>query len=575
MQPISIDSPSDKGTKDRRSRCHQLLMQIVYDFAENTTLNGLKYMAEKRTSILERLFWTSTFILSTILCVMMVYKSYVKYDTSGVVVTLKEHLVSVNEYPFPAVTICPQARIRQKRYNYTCAGLYSFTNDSGVDLKKFHSTMVLCDNDDEINSSDAYPFLDYPVDIKTFFEVAPRHEDIFMECSWRNKVDCLKKFRPTLTADGICYTFNILATDEIFRRNSVYQKRYYLNSSTLKNGWSLEKNYYSYPNDAFPRRGRANGAREDLYLSLKEVTDRDFACDRQTRPGYKVYLHHPADLPQVSLHSYAAQPGKTTSFAIKLDILDTADELLSNYAPEIRQCYSPTERYLQFFQSYSSINCQLECLTNYTIKICGCVSFYMPRNSSTPICPANKWNCTEEALDLYAAQEDLNDGDISKCRCLPSCKDVNYDADTVVTKLDLEEYDKRRKEFQRLVEEFEDFYAEDDDEDYETENKGVDNEANNTTDTESDGDEDSSNNETQTVNQIYYRYPRFVAMERSELVGLSQFLADVGGTLGLFLGFSFLTLAEIFYFFTLKFYCRYHQETPENESEKLNVAHDA
>ncbi|XP_047984446.1 pickpocket protein 28-like [Leguminivora glycinivorella] len=467
-------------------------------------------MAEKRTSILERLFWTSTFILSTILCVMMVYKSYVKYDTSGVVVTLKEHLVSVNEYPFPAVTICPQARIRQKRYNYIRAGLFSFTNDSGVDLKKFHSTMVLCDNDDEINASDPYPFLNYPVDIKTFFEVAPRHEDIFMECSWRNKVDCLKKFRPTLTADGVCYTFNILATDDIFRRNSMYQKRYYLNSSTPQKGWSLDKNYYSYSNDAFPRRGRANGAREDLYLSLKEV-----------------YLHHPADLPQASLHSYAAQPGKTTSFAIKLDILDTADELLSNYAADIRQCYSPRERYLQFFQSYSSLNCQLECLTNYTIKICGCVSFYMPRNSSTPICSAAKWNCTEEALDRYAAEEDLNDSEISKCGCLPSCKDVNYDAETVVTKLDLEEYGKRQKEFQRLMEEFEDSFASD--EDYETENKDENSDTNNTTDNE--GNEESSN-DTKAVSQfteirIYYRHPRFVAMERSELVGLSQFLADI------------------------------------------------
>ncbi|XP_063532882.1 pickpocket protein 28-like [Cydia strobilella] len=188
-------------------------------------------------------------------------------------------------------------------------------------------------------------------------------------------------------------------------------RRYYLNTSTPANGWSLEKDYYSSEIDTFPRRGRANGAREDIYLLLKEITDRDFGCDGQTRPGYKVYLHHPAELPQASLHSYAAQPGKTTSFAIKLDILDTAQEL-AGYAPHVRQCYFTSERYLQFFQKYTSSNCQLECLTNYTIQSCGCVSFYMPRNDSTAICKGDQLKCIQDALGkvgwFYGSSVSLN-----------------------------------------------------------------------------------------------------------------------------------------------------------------------
>ncbi|KAI8424535.1 hypothetical protein MSG28_002992 [Choristoneura fumiferana] len=42
-------------------------------------------------------------------------------------------------------------------------------------------------------------------------------------------------------------------------------------------------------------------------------------------------------------------------------------------------------------------------------------------------------------------------------------------------------------------------------------------------------------------------------MRRSELFGLTDFLANCGGLLGLFLGFSFLSLIEIFYFCTLSF----------------------
>ncbi|XP_047984447.1 pickpocket protein 28-like [Leguminivora glycinivorella] len=384
---------------------------------------------------------------------MMVYKSYKKFDTSAVAVTLKEHTVSVNEYPFPAITICSQARIRQDKYNYTQNGLIIMLKQNNTegwtaeDYQKFHSALVLCASEDEITYN--YTFLQYAIDMDIFFEVAPKHADIFHQCQWRNKVDCLNEFRPTLTADGVCHTFNNLATDDIFRKSSLdfKQRQYYLNTSTPAKGWSHEENYYSSENDTYPRRGRANGAREDLYILLKEVRDRDFGCDGQTRPGYKVYLHHPAELPQASLHSYAAQPGKTTSFAIKLDILDTAQEL-AGYAPDVRQCYFTSERYLQFFQKYTSSNCQLECLANYTIQNCGCVNFYMPRNESTAICKGDKLQCIEDALDQYADEEDLNDSESGRCGCLPECHEVNYDADVVVSKLDLHEFKQRYKQLQ-------------------------------------------------------------------------------------------------------------------------------
>ncbi|XP_063377476.1 pickpocket protein 28-like [Cydia fagiglandana] len=577
MQKISKENSMDpERIKVRNGLCHNFMSHVFHDFAENTTLNGIRYIAGKGFSILERIFWTSTFVLSTALCVFMVYRSYVKYDTNGVAVTLKERLIPVNEYPFPAVTICPEARISQKRYNYSYE-YYTSEDYSTANLKKLHSTIVFCDNGDDIASA---ILLNQTIEISTFYEVVPKREEIFEECWWRNEVDCIKKFRPVLTADGVCYTFNTLATNDIFRRHSLHQKRYYLNTSNAQKGWSLEKNYNSSAKDVFPRRGRPNGAVEDLFISLKEIKNRDFACDRNTRPGYMVYFHHPADLPQASLHNYAAQPGKTTSFAIKLDILDTADEL-AHYSPKVRQCYFPNERYLQFFQKYTSLNCQLECVTNYTVKICGCVSFYMPRNTSTPICKADSYNCIAKALDQYATEGDVNESTTNECFCLPSCRDVNYDADIVITKLDLKEYFKKVKEFDKLEEELDDYDDNSDTEDedtYETSTDGRDIDIEFTTEAVTAVDETnvetadnkSISNETETENEfteiiIYYRRPRFVAMQRSELVGLSQFLADVGGTLGLFLGFSFLTLAEIFYYFSIKWFCTSKREDSNKE----------
>lgn len=43
-----------------------------------------------------------------------------------------------------------------------------------------------------------------------------------------------------------------------------------------------------------------------------------------------------------------------------------------------RQCFFNNERYLRFFKLYTQANCELECLTNHTLKECSCVKFSMP-----------------------------------------------------------------------------------------------------------------------------------------------------------------------------------------------------
>ncbi|XP_061710717.1 pickpocket protein 28-like [Cydia pomonella] len=68
--------------------------------------------------------------------------------------------------------------------------------------------------------------------------------------------------------------------------------------------------------------------------------------------------------------------------------------------------------------------------------------------------------------------------------------------------------------------------------------------------------------------EIYFKEPRFVSMRRSELFGLTDFLANCGGLLGLFLGFSFLSLVEIFYFCTLRLWCTLKNDM-KNEKKKL------
>lgn len=116
-----------------------------------------------------------------------------------------------------------------------------------------------------------------------------------------------------------------------------------------------------------------------------------------------------------------------------------------------RGCYYQNERKLKFFQVYTEDNCYLECLTNYTERICKCVAFYMPSNSSglnisqlysiniiimcigystTSVCGTNS-NYTHW-MDLVRSYTDMDPttGSTSDaCACLPSCTLIEYNTE--------------------------------------------------------------------------------------------------------------------------------------------------
>jgi hypothetical protein len=74
---------------------------------------------------------------------------------------------------------------------------------------------------------------------------------------------------------------------------------------------------------------------------------------------------------------------------------------------------------------------------------------------------------------------------------------------------------------------------------------------------------------SQTISQIYFRYSavmvnfkdnQFVALKRSQLFGKTEFLAHCGGLLGLFLGFSVISVLELVYFFTIRLFCNFKKQ---------------
>lgn len=152
-----------------------------------------------------------------------------------------------------------------------------------------------------------------------------------------------------------------------------------MNNGRKSEGWTLEDGYpKTAEKDTFPRRAVSAGASAGMFLLLRAYEqDLDYVC-RGPVQGFKVLLHHPAEIPRVGTQYFRAPLNQEVVVSVKPDMMTTSPNL-KDYDPHRRQCFFPKERPLHFFQSYTQQNCEVECLANFTLEQCGCVAYSMPR----------------------------------------------------------------------------------------------------------------------------------------------------------------------------------------------------
>ncbi|XP_044272487.1 pickpocket protein 28-like [Tribolium madens] len=503
----------------------------IYDyfteFSSNTGIHGFKYMGEQERCFIEKLYWLVLFAISLYICVSLIIQTWIKWDQSPVLVSFAQSPTPVWQVPFPAITICSETKARQRVYNFTYyyhQVIDQLTTGEGnltqEELNRFAESSLICDNHlyQQGNKTTSFETIEY------LMSIAPPFEEVFFGCKWTSLNEtCSNFFSPMLTEDGMCFTFNMLDRSELFT-NAVYLHGDYMGHDKRSEGWSLENGYpKTTGKDTFPRRAMSAGSKAGLFLLLRAYEqDLDYVC-RGPVQGFKVLLHHPAEVPRVGTQYFRAPLNQEIVVAVKPDMMTTSQGL-RNYDPHRRQCFFAEERQLQFFQNYTQQNCQVECVANFTLAKCGCVAFHMPHAESTKICGSGSNMCIFEAEQELLAREvesglsryDNNDDDNlpTNCDCLPACTSITYNAETSQADFNWP------KVFQAFKANFSEY-------------PGV----------------------QMTRLTIFFKDMQFITSERNELYGQTDFLANCGGLLGLFTGFSFLSIVEIFYFLSLRLIC--------------------
>ncbi|XP_044258411.1 pickpocket protein 28-like isoform X2 [Tribolium madens] len=424
--------------KNRKSSTCASVRSYFKEYCESTSIHGFKYLGEDRP-ICERLWWAIIFVFCLSGCSFMIYTIYEKWDKSPVIVTFATKETAIYEIPFPAITICPETKTDKKKFDFGTALKRKKQATNTKENKILDYISFFCD--DLVASSKNVSF--GPDFLKTIDEVKPNFMDYVHNCSFMGKkLNCRNIFTPVITDEGVCYSFNILDRSQIFS-DLVFHYKNYHKTSENSTTWSFEKGYLNKSKlDIYPRRALLAGASNGLTVQLATPkNDPDYKC--KAVQGYRVILHTPMRMPRLKEEYFRVPLDEAVVVSVQPTMISTS-QAVKTYNIKKRDCCFPSERKLKFFRDYSQLNCQLECLTNFTLVFCGCVSIFMPREKQTPICGTSKFEClkeTERKLQTEGLYGKFQVGGAQRgidCDCMPLCTDLSYNTQISQTGWDWE-----------------------------------------------------------------------------------------------------------------------------------------
>ncbi|XP_045478144.1 pickpocket protein 28-like [Harmonia axyridis] len=493
------------------------LRGYVQEYCESSSIQGLSYMIKSSTWI-ERFWWIIIFILGIAGSCWMVYKITDKWITTPVLVSLATREDIIDGIPFPAVTICPETKISRKYLNYTDV-LVARNNFEMNENILFDAMAAVCLPENHLYFS---PHLSRSINYAEFFQAHKAVDLDYSYCVWMGQEkNCSEILTPILTDQGLCYSFNMYDVRDIY--SDLNTMNYYEKQSNRRRDWNPDTGFSDAADleNMYPRRALLNGAQSSLVVVLlTDKEDIDYACRDFSTQGMRVTLHTASRIPRLGQVFFSVGLDRLTTVSVNPTVTETSDKI-RNYSPEKRGCFFGYERNLKYFRFYSQSSCNFECWTNYTISKCGCVDFYMPRDSETKDCNLEKRFCLENARVTYNAdilRERLNKGKKGQgnattiCNCMPLCSDLTYNAEVSTSE----------------------WIFNDEDEVF------------------VDGMREAMSRNRASAIKIFFKDMYFLPNRRDELYGTSDMISNIGGALGLFTGFSLVSLAEIIYFMSVK-----------------------
>ncbi|XP_053965737.1 pickpocket protein 28 [Anastrepha ludens] len=479
----------------------------VKKFLRETTLHGLKYLADDNITIWEKSFFLCAFLAAIIVTANLIANVYAKWISTPVIIGISPHPTSILSTPFPAVTICNMNQVCASRVAH-----YKADSKEGALLK------LLCNEEafSDEKLMDEPNFKNNNLSIPAFLQQhAQPCSRMVLSCTIGSVVlNCSDIFHEVMTDEGLCCVFNILHPKFLY---TSITKKIIEDYERIRNieaiDWNPEDGYpKQLPPNFYPSTAAGTGVSMGLSLMLDAEID-DYYCSTTNGPGFKIGMHSPIETTTIRETALILPIGYETR--LRVDVVRTeATSTVRKLSRNERQCVFNGEEKLLYFRHYSSRSCVSECRTRFLYNQCKCLPYNLPSiYDKVTICNVTQTHCIHRAVNDWLLKSDGDEQSYCK-HCLQSCFDLTYKSDATWTPLRAHDYLTPPSILRNMSMEYV--------------NKNV------------------------AIVHFYYRETVFHGDIKNVYVGFTEFLSYTGGIMGLFMGFSFISVAEIIYFAFLR-----------------------
>ncbi|KAJ2949043.1 hypothetical protein O0L34_g5984 [Tuta absoluta] len=503
---------------------------VSKEYCADSSICGLKHLVSDETPLIERIIWVVTLIGALVCSVSLVMMTFNKFYRAPLVTTQLPEGVPVSTIIFPAVGICSNNRISKKAVTKLAGNLLKekrnqhYTKDEMINLLyglgRLYQTMHPVHH--EIPHERLHRALgDYDVN-DLLKSLTPQCEDLLLNCSW-NEVskNCTDIFDFRLTSNGYCCTFNYLrSTDKFEDRGSEHR-----NIDMYKFG---------------------NQSTFDFDQGLKVLLNLDGSDDffyNVPLQGAQLQFSDAYDFPDAPSGDFALQ---IISRSVQMTVMVTASFTkasrdIQHIPVSVRGClFYDESSYLPF---YTSSDCLLKCRMQFLRDKCNCTPFNMPKIVDTRTCDMRDVRC----LRRYYAQSinvrpdvdpvprelelELVGGGIRCPMCHPTCSKTAYSYNFINVNIYPDQLntvpDKDRMEWLR-----------------------------------------GANFTGTSIVHVKYARGSADCFGQNIIMKWFDLISNIGSTCGFVTGFSFVSVLEFIYFFTIKL----ARETRARRQEQKRIA---
>ena len=296
-------------------------------------------------------------------------------------------------------------------------------------------------------------------DVKGLTSEAKDQISFLKRCFWKNSpINCTSIFQQRPTDQGMCCSFNMERADDILKNSKYTESISERQHDDAQNAFEPSELPRWYLNDKEPT--PESGRNKGLMLIVDGHSNmQSSGTVKENFNGFVTLIDDRNTFPMVSVANMITRPGYENYIKVDAIKLEARPEI-RKYEPERRKCYFHDEFKLEIHQHYSQSNCLFECETEFAancLSTCTehnvtcdckafekkhthnftkpCVPWFYPVNNDRSRQMCNPWN-TQKFLQIM--QKQIPKGLCN--HCLPDCSTVRYDA--VMTYADLRKCDR-------------------------------------------------------------------------------------------------------------------------------------